>query len=129
MNIGIPQHLLYVCHIRYAAIQEVAQWVPTSPPSCHALPIFALAYNLVRLVMGQSASLQHLGVERISVVDALRGLGAPSTGGPLRALRTNPIRPQRVEPRAKKRRPKSFPFMLTPRPELRRQLVQHERSG
>ena len=93
------------------------------------LTIFALAYNLVRLVMGQSAILQHLGVERISVVDALRGLGAPSTGGPLRALRTNPIRPQRVEPRVKKRRPKSFPFMLTPRQTLRQQLVHQEPEG
>jgi hypothetical protein len=93
------------------------------------LTIFALVYNLVRMVMGQSAILQHIGVERISFVDALRWLGAPSTGVPLRALRTNPIRPQRVEPRVKKRRPKSFPFMITPRHELRRQLVQHERSS
>jgi Transposase DDE domain len=93
------------------------------------LTIFALAYNLVRLVMGQSATLRHIGVERISFVDALRWLGAPSTGMPLRALRTNPIRPQRVEPRVKKRRPKSFPFMIKPRRELRRQLVQHERSS
>ena len=93
------------------------------------LPICALADNLVRLVMGQSASLPHLGVERISCVDALRGLGAPSPGSPLSALRPTPIRPQRLEPRAKKRRPKSCPCMITPRHELRRQLVQHERSG
>jgi hypothetical protein len=46
------------------------------------LTILALVDNLVRLVMGQSAILQHLGVERISCVDALRGLGAPSTGIP-----------------------------------------------
>jgi hypothetical protein len=93
------------------------------------LTIVALAYTLVRLVLGQSAILQPLGVERISVVDALRWLGAPSTGGPLSALRTTPIRPHRVAPRVKKRRPKSFPFMITPRPELRRQWVQHQRSG
>jgi len=44
--------------------------------------VFALVSNLVRMVMGQSAILQHLGVERISVLDALRWLGAPSPGMP-----------------------------------------------
>jgi hypothetical protein len=46
------------------------------------LTVFALVYNLVRMVMGQSATLQHLGVERISFVDARRWLSAPSTGIP-----------------------------------------------
>jgi Transposase DDE domain len=93
------------------------------------LTIFALVYNLVRMVMGESAILQHLGVERISFVDALRWLGAPSTGIPLRALRVNPIRPNRVEPRVKKRRPKPFPLMIKPRHELRQQLIQPALSG
>jgi hypothetical protein len=93
------------------------------------LTIFALVYNLVRMVMGQSAILQHLGVERISFVDALRWLSAPSTGIPLRALRVNPIRPHRVEPRVKKRRPKPFPLMIKPRHELRQQLLQPVLSG
>jgi hypothetical protein len=44
------------------------------------LTVFAIVYNLVRLVMGQSATLQHLSVARISVLDALRWLGAPHTG-------------------------------------------------
>ena len=90
------------------------------------LTIFALVYNLVRMVMGQSAILQHIGVERISFVDALRWLGAPSTGIPLGALIVNPSRPHRTEPRVKKRRPKSFPFMIRPRQELRQQLVEQE---
>jgi hypothetical protein len=47
------------------------------------LTVFALVYNLVRMAMCQSATLQHLSVERISVVDALQWLGAPSTGIPL----------------------------------------------
>ena len=46
------------------------------------LTVFAIVYNLVRLVMCQSAMLQRIGVERISVLDALRWLGAPSTGIP-----------------------------------------------
>ena len=93
------------------------------------LTIFAMVYNLVRLVMRQSATLQHTAVERISFLDALRWLSAPSTGRPLVALIVNPIRPDRVEPRVKKRRPKSFPLMIKPRQQLREQLVQHGFSG
>jgi hypothetical protein len=93
------------------------------------LTVFAIVDNLVRMVMCQSAMLQHIDVERISFLDALRWLGAPSTGVPLIALIVNPARPYRVEPRVKKRRPKSFPFMLKPRQELRRQLVQQTLGG
>jgi hypothetical protein len=93
------------------------------------LTVFAIVYNLVRMVMCQSAMLQHLDVERISFLDALRWLGAPSTGVPLIALIVNPARPDRVEPRVKKRRPKSFPFMIKPRQELRQQMLQQELGG
>ena len=88
-----------------------------------------IVYNLVRMVMCQSAMLQHLGVERISVLDALRWLGELRTGIPIGALIVNPIRPHRVEPRVKKRRPKSFPLMVKSRQELRQQLVQQELRG
>jgi Transposase DDE domain len=93
------------------------------------LTIFALVYNLVRMAMGQSAILQHISVERISFVDAPRWLSAPRTGIPLKALRINPIRPHRVEPRVKKRRPKPCPLMIKPRHELRQQLIQPALSG
>jgi hypothetical protein len=93
------------------------------------LTVFAIVYNLVHMVMRPSATLQHTAVERISFLDALRWLSAPSTGMPLVGLIVNPIRPHRVEPRVKKRRPKSFPFMITPRQELRQQLVQQELRG
>jgi hypothetical protein len=46
------------------------------------LPVFAIVDTLVRMVMWHSAMLQPSGVERISVVDALRWLSAPSTGIP-----------------------------------------------
>jgi Transposase DDE domain len=101
----------------------------TVPGVLKELTVFAIVYNLVRLVMCQSATLQQIGVERISFLDALRWLGAPSTGMPLEALVVNPARPYRVEPRAKKRRPKPFPLMITPRHALRQQLVQHEPRG
>ena len=46
------------------------------------LTAFAIVYNLVRMVMCQAAMLPHIGVERMSSLDALRWLGAPSTGIP-----------------------------------------------
>jgi hypothetical protein len=101
----------------------------TAPGVLKELTVFAIVYNLVRLVRCQSATLQHTSVERISVLDALRWLGAPGTGTPLGALLVNPVRPHRVEPRVKKRRPKRFPFMITPRQVLRQQLVQQARGG
>jgi hypothetical protein len=101
----------------------------TVPGVLKELTVFAIVYNLVRLVMCQSAMLQHIGVERISFLDALRWLGGPSTGIPVGGLIVNPIRPHRVEPRDKKRRPKSFPFMVKPRQALRQPLVQQELRG
>jgi Transposase DDE domain len=98
----------------------------TTPGVLKELAVFALVYNLVRMVMWHSARLQHIGVERISFLDALRWLSAPSTGIPLGALIVNPTRPHRVEPRVKKRRPKPFPLMITPRHELRQQLLQQD---
>jgi Transposase DDE domain len=87
--------------------------------------IFAILYHLVRLVMLQSAIQQAVDVERISFLDALRWFGAPDTGVPLELLLVNPVRPHRVEPRVKKRRPKAFPFMSKPRRLLRQALIQH----
>jgi hypothetical protein len=91
--------------------------------------ILAIVSNLVRMVMGHSAMLQHTTVERSSFLEALRWLSAPGTGRPFVALIVNPIRPHRVEPRVRKRRPKSFPFMITPRQERRRQLVHQKPQG
>jgi hypothetical protein len=93
------------------------------------LTVFAMVDTLVRLVMRPSATLHHIAVERSSVLDALRWLGAPRTGMPFGGLIVNPLRPHRVEPRVKQRRPKSFPLMLTPRQALRQPLVQHEVRG
>src|ERR687892_151224 len=101
----------------------------TVPGVLKELTVFAIVYNLVRMVMWHSAILQHIAVARMSFLDALRWLGAPSTRTPLEALIVNPERPHRVEPRVKKRRPKPFPLMLTPRQELRQQLLQQEPGG
>jgi hypothetical protein len=101
----------------------------TVPGVRKALTVLALVYNLVRMSMCQAATLQRIGVDRLSFVDARRGLGAPSTGGPVAALIINPVRPHRVAPRVKKRRPKRFPFMITPRHALRQPLVRQEFRG
>jgi hypothetical protein len=84
----------------------------------------AIVYTLVRMVMCQSAPRQHIGVERLSFVEALRWLGAPSPAMPVGALIVNPARPHRVEPRVKKRRPTPCPLMITPRQALPQPLIQ-----
>jgi Transposase DDE domain len=117
-----------LAHLK-TTMQMDALHCKTVPGVLKELTIFAIVYNLVRMVMCQSAGLQHIGVERISFLDALRWLSAPSTGIPLGALLVNPIRPHRVEPRVKKRRPKPFPLMIKPRHKLRQQLVQQALKG
>jgi IS4 transposase len=54
------------------------------------LTVLAMVYNLVRMVMWHSANRQDIAVERISFLDALRWLSAPTTGLPLIALIANP---------------------------------------
>ena len=88
------------------------------------LTVFTLIYNLVRLVILQSANQQQVDIERISFIDALRWLSAPESGIPLEELFVNLWRPNRVEPRVQKRRPKKYPFMTKPRHVLRKQLIQ-----
>jgi DDE family transposase len=87
------------------------------------LHMFALAYNLVRLVMLEAAERQQVMVERISFVDALRWLCSAEPGSPLATLVVNPWRPNRYEPRVRKRRPRHFPWMQQPRPLLRKALL------
>jgi hypothetical protein len=106
------------------SLQMAVLHCQTVPGVLKELTVFAIVYHLVRMLRCQSAPLQHLGGERISVVDALRWLGAPSTAMPVGALIVNPARPHRVEPRVKKRRPKPFPLMITPRQALRQHLIQ-----
>jgi hypothetical protein len=54
----------------------------TVPGVLKEFTVVAIVDHLVRMVMCPSALLQRIGVERISVLDALRWLGAPSTGIP-----------------------------------------------
>jgi hypothetical protein len=87
------------------------------------LAVFILIYNLVRLVMLRAAKRQQVPVDRISFIDALRWLCEARHGHRLIDLVVNPKRPDRVEPRVIKRRPKPYPLMTRPRQELRQALM------
>jgi Transposase DDE domain len=86
------------------------------------LTMYAIAYNLVRLTMGKAAVRQGVEPDRVSFIDALRWLGCAEEGEEMPELVVNPHRPGRFEPRAKKRRPKPYPWMKKPRAELRKML-------
>lgn len=87
------------------------------------LMMFALVYNLVHLVMLKAAHKQGVPLHRISFIDALRWLASPWPQKTLDWLKVNPYRPHRVEPRAKKRRPKKYPHLARPRQEVRQEML------
>lgn len=87
------------------------------------LCLFALVYNLARLVMLAAAREQRLPHQRLSFVDALRWLAGACDHRVELELLINPRRLGRFEPRVKKRRPKPFALMKQPRCQLRQQLA------
>jgi hypothetical protein len=80
--------------------------------------MFVLVYNLVRMVMRETARRQGVEIERISFIDTLRWLMSARSGSQLPNLLILPLRPGRYGPRVRKRRPKSYPLMTRPRAEL-----------
>jgi hypothetical protein len=86
------------------------------------LHMFAIAYNLVRLVMLSASRQQKVPLDRISFIDALRWLRDAESDTLLTALVVNPARPNRVEPRVIKRRMKKYTLMKKPRRDLRKAL-------
>jgi len=86
------------------------------------LAVFSMVYNLVRVVMLTASRRQEVPVSRISFADAYKWMRHAKPGDVLPALIVNPHRPDRVEPRCKKRRPKQFDLMNKPRAELRKLL-------
>ncbi len=87
------------------------------------LQVFALIYNMVRQVMLEAASRQRVDVRRISFIDALRWLQTAEPGDALPKLVVNPHRPNRLEPRVRKRRPKQYPVMKKPRRQPKKELA------
>ena len=86
------------------------------------LAIYAIVYNLVRVVMLEASRRQGVSLQRVSFVDALRWLSSSPPGTPLSDLVVNPHRPGRSEPRSKKRRAKKYTYMKRPRSVLRKLL-------
>jgi hypothetical protein len=64
-----------------------------------------LIVHLVHLVMGQATQRQHVDIDRISFIDALRWLAAARDDEFLSTLVVNPCRPSPDEPRVRKRWP------------------------
>ncbi len=86
------------------------------------LTMFLLLYNLVRMTMLEAGRRQGVAPDRISFVDALRWLATAKIGDDLPELVVNPLRPGRLEPRARKRRPKEYDLMTKPRDALQKLL-------
>jgi hypothetical protein len=86
------------------------------------LAMFALAYNLVRSVMVESARVQGVEPDRIGFLDAVRWLIGAEGDEDVSVLVVNPSRRGRVEPRVVKRRPKQYFRMTKPRSVLRKEL-------
>ena len=87
------------------------------------LAMFVLVYNMVRMTMLEASQRQQVEPDRISFVDALRWLRNAQPGDEFPKLIVNPSRPDRHEPRVRKRRPKQYPLMTQPREQLRELLT------
>ena len=87
-----------------------------------------LAYNLIRLLMAQAAHTEGVYPRELSFKHTVQMWSSwPRSAEPselfrLIAQRTVGNRPGRSEPRVRKRRPKSFPWLKVPRPVARRQI-------
>lgn len=107
------------------------------------IAVYFLAYNLVRWAMAKAALLADLlpralsfsGAKRVlsAFTDQLRQTSGDAMrtliGSVLRSIATLrlPQRPDRIEPRAKKRRPKNLPLLTVPR-QLARELILAQRT-
>jgi len=83
--------------------------------------IFLLVYNLIRIVMLRAARRQGVNINRLSFADALAWLRY-GNASVCPELIINPFRPGRLEPRALKGGKHRFPYMTSPRIELKSQL-------
>lgn len=112
-NLGYPKQTLKLDVLRSKSLNGVLK-------ELHCITII---YNLVRRVMIAAARRQRVAPRRISFVDALRWLRRARPGDPLPNLIINPHRPDRFEPRVRKRRPKSYPLMTKPRAVLKATMI------
>ena len=107
---------------------------------CKEIYMHLLAYNLIRALMIQAAQTHAQPLHQLSFAGTLQRLQAAlpylwllagtSRSKQLYQLLLNwiahdilPYRPDRLEPRVKKRRPKTYPLMNQPRSEMRKVLL------
>jgi hypothetical protein len=88
--------------------------------------MFLLIYNLVRAVMVAAAKRQKVTVSRISFASALNWMRCARAQDGLPRIALVPHRPNRVEPRVIKRRPKPYDLMVRPRKTMREELLAAE---
>jgi hypothetical protein len=93
------------------------------------LAMFCLVYNLVRALMLEGAFRQQVPVSRISFADTLQWMRHARPGETMPPLVVVPWRPNRVEPRCKKRRPKQYDLMNKPRQVLRNHLKKQRKNA
>jgi hypothetical protein len=86
------------------------------------LAALGLVYNLVRVMMLEAARRQKTAPSRISFADVLGWTRLARAGQPMPRFMLNPLRPKRIEPRAIKRRDKSYTLMNQPRAAMRNAL-------
>lgn len=107
------------------------------------IAVYFLAYNLVRWAMAKAAALADVLPRSLSFTGAKRLLSAfadqlrRTPGDQIRPLIVAvlaiiatlklPYRPDRIEPRAKKRRPKNLPLLTVPR-QVARELIRAQRQ-
>lgn len=99
-----------------------------------------IAYNLIRTLMVEAATLREVDLERVSfkgTLDTVRHFSpliAQARNRRQQVLLTDallsvlaedllPVRPHRIEPRNQKRRRKAYPVMVKPRAELRARML------
>ena len=87
------------------------------------MTMFCIVYNLVRLAMGIVARKQNKPLQHISFQHTLHWMLAGASGDTIELIHTRPLRPDRIEPRVRKRRAKNYNAMTTHRAKLRQMLI------
>jgi hypothetical protein len=88
--------------------------------------VYRLVYNLVCLVLLEASGRQGVPLRRLSFADAWYWLRHACPGEPMPPIKVNPHRPDRLEPRAVKRRSKQHDLLNKPRDEMRKDLLRHK---
>ena len=91
--------------------------------------IYCLVYNLVRAVMPEAARRLEMAMSRISFTDALYWMRHARPGDAMPTLVVNSERPDRAEPRCRKRQPKQYDLMNKPRETLRKLLKKQRKTA